>query len=91
MPTDTVLHPVFELSLGVMGYGDTFDVDTVGGLLQAFGGAEIELNESFGLLVGIALRAFTHTEFETDRDGVQRGNDGLFSETAVLQVGLTVM
>lgn len=91
MPTDTVLHPVFELSLGIMGYGDTFQVDTIGALVQAFGGAEIELNESFGLLVGIALRAFTHTEFRTERDGVLRGSSGVFSETAVLQIGLTIM
>jgi hypothetical protein len=91
MPTDTVLHPVFELSLGVMGYGDTFEIETFGGLLQAFGGAEIELNETFGLLLGLALRAFTHTEFRTERDGVLRGKDGVFSETAVLEIGLTVM
>ncbi len=91
MPTDLVLHPLFELSLGGMGYGDTFRIATVGVMLQGFGGCEIELSERFGLLLGVGLRAFSHRRFRTQRDGVVRGRDGLFSESLFLQAGLTVM
>ena len=91
LPNDVVLHPVFELSLGIMGYGDTFRVATVGVLIQPFAGAELELSETFGLRAGIGLRAFSHTEFRTERDAVLRGNDGLFSESVYFEFGLTVM
>ena len=91
MPTDILFHPVFELSLGGTGYGDTFRVATVGVLAQAFAGGEIELSERFGLLAGIGLRAFSHSEFRTERDRVLRGNDGIFSEAFFFQIGLTVM
>lgn len=89
MPTEYVFHPIFELSLGVMGLGDTFVVESFGVLGQAFGGAEIELTESFGVRLGFGLRSFTHSRF-TARDGVRRGG-GLFSQSAFLEVGLTVM
>lgn len=91
MPTDIVFHPVFELGFGLMGYGDTFRVATVGLLAQAFAGAEIELSETFGLRAGFGLRAFTHTEFRTERDSVLRGEDGLFTESVFFEMGLTVM
>lgn len=91
MPSDILFHPVFELTLGGMGYGDTFLIATVGALAQAFAGAEIELSERFGLLLGIGLRAFSQSEFRTERDRVLRGNDGLFTESFFFQVGLTVM
>ncbi len=91
MPTDTVLHPVFELSVGVMGYGDTFDVATTGVLVSGFGGIEVELTETFGLLLGYGMRAFTHTQFRTARDNVSRGDDGFSTEAAQAQLGLTVM
>ncbi len=91
MPTDILFHPVFELTLGGVGYGDTFAIATVGVMVQAFAGGEIELNERFGLLAGFGLRAFSHTEFTTERDRVLRGNDGLFSESLFFQFGLTVM
>lgn len=91
MPTDILFHPVFELSLGGMGYGDTFGIATVGVVMQAFAGGETELSESFGLLVGFGLRAFSHREFRTERDRVLRAQDGLFSESFFFQIGLTVM
>ena len=89
MPTEYVFHPIFELSLGIMGLGDTFTVESVGALGQTFAGAEIELTESFGVRMGFGLRAFTQSRFTT-RDGVRRGG-GLFSASAFVEVGLTVM
>ncbi len=91
MPTDILFHPVFELSLGGVGYGDTFRIATVGVMAQGFAGGEAELSERFGLLVGFGLRAFTQTEFRTERDRVLRGRNGLFSESLFFQIGLTVM
>ena len=91
LPNDIVLHPVFELSLGVMGYGDTFRVATVGMLIQPFAGAELELSDWVGLRAGVGLRAFSHSEFRTERDAVLRGNNGLFSESVYFEFGLTVM
>lgn len=91
LPNDIVLHPLFELSLGVMGYGDTFRVATVGVLIQPFAGAELELSDWVGLRAGVGLRAFSHSEFRTERDAVLRGNNGLFSESVYLEFGLTVM
>ena len=89
MPTEYIVHPIMELSVGVMGLGDTFRVESVGGLLQAFAGVEIELTETFGVRMGFGLRAFTQSRF-TARDGVRRGG-GVFSESAFIEVGLTVM
>jgi hypothetical protein len=91
LPTDIVFHPVFEVGLGLMGYGDTFRIATWGGLGQLFAGGELELSETFGLRAGFGLRAFTHTSFRTQRDNVRRGNRGAFSEAVYLEVGLTVM
>jgi hypothetical protein len=91
MPTDIIVHPIFELSFGGMGYGDTFGIATVGLLVQAFSGVEIEMTEHFGVLVGVGMRAFTHTRFRTSRDRVERAVKGLATQTMFLQVGLTVM
>ena len=91
MHTDYIFHPIFELSLGVMGLGDTFRIATVGVLGQAFAGAEIELTETFGLRLGIGMRAFSHSPFRTQRDDVRRGDDGVFSEAFFSEVGFTLM
>jgi hypothetical protein len=91
MPTDFVFHPIFELSLGFMGLGDIFRIATGGLLLQAFSGVETELTESFGVRMGMGLRAFSHSSFRTERDGVRRGDGIRFSEAFFVEVGLTVM
>lgn len=91
MPTETVFHPVFDTSLGIMGYGDTFRVATVGVLADVFAGGEIELSATFGLRVGLGMRIFSHSSFRTERDSILRGQNGVFAESLVLQVGLTVM
>jgi hypothetical protein len=91
MPTDYIFHPIFELSLGVTGLGDTFRIATVGAVAQAYAGAETELTEAFGVRIGLGLRAFSHSSFRTERDGVRRGGTGVFSQAAFLEVGLTVM
>jgi hypothetical protein len=92
MPTDFVFHPIFELSLGVMGLGDIFRVATAGVLIQSFSGVETELTESVGVRIGMGLRAFSHSPFRTQRDGVRRGGGAVhFSEAFFIEVGLTVM
>jgi hypothetical protein len=90
-PTDFIFHPVFELSAGVMGLGDIFRIQTGGFLVQGFAGCETELTESFGVRFGIGMRAFSHSPFTTVRDGVRRGEQGRFSESFFIEVGLTVM
>jgi hypothetical protein len=92
MPTDFVFHPIFELSLGVMGLGDIFRIATAGVLIQSFSGVETELTESVGVRIGMGLRAFSHSPFRTQRDGVRRGGGAVhFSEAFFIEVGLTVM
>jgi hypothetical protein len=91
MPTDIVFHPVFEVTGGGMGFGDTFQIETVGVLAQAMVGAEIELTATFGLRAGLGLRAFSHTEFRTERDGVLRGSEGPFSTSFFFEVALTFL
>jgi hypothetical protein len=91
MPTEIVFHPVFDVSLGVMGYGDTFRVATVGALADVFAGGEIELSETFGLRIGMGLRFFSHSSFRSERDSILRGHDGVFAEYIQGQIGLTVM
>ena len=91
VPTAIVFHPVFELTGGFMGYGDTFAIATVGVLVQGTVGAEVELTASFGLRAGIGLRAFSHSEFTTERDGVKRGTAQPFSESFFFEVGLTFL
>jgi hypothetical protein len=91
MPTEVIFHPLFDVSLGLMGYGDTFRVATVGALIQVFAGAEVELSESIGLRFGFGLRVFSHGRFRTERDHIVRGSDGVFAESVFLELGLTVM
>jgi hypothetical protein len=91
MPTDVVFHPVFELTGGFMGYGDTFAIATVGALAQVMAGAEVELTAAFGLRAGLGVRAFSHTKFRTERDGVQRGTGVPFSESFFFEVALTFL
>jgi hypothetical protein len=91
MPTEIVFHPVFDVSFGVMGYGDTFRVATVGGLADFFAGCEVELSATFGLRAGLGLRVFSHSSFRTERDSALRGQNGVFAEYLQFQVGLTVM
>jgi hypothetical protein len=91
MPTNIVFHPMFELTGGFMGYGDTFAIATVGVLAQVMAGAEVELTAAFGLRVGLGVRAFSHTEFRTERDGVQRGTGVPFSESFFFEVALTFL
>ncbi len=91
MPTETVFHPLFDLSVGVMAYGDTFRIATVGGLAEIFAGAEIELSATFGLRVGFGMRVFSHHRFRTERDRILRGGNGFFAESLFMQIGLTVM
>jgi hypothetical protein len=91
MPTDIVFHPVFEVTGGFMGYGDTFAIATVGVLAQVMAGAEVELTAAFGLRVGLGVRAFSHTKFRTERDGVQRGTGVPFSESFFFEVALTFL
>lgn len=91
MPTEVIFHPLFDVSLGLMGYGDTFRIATVGSLIQLFAGAEVELSESIGLRFGFGLRVFSHGRFRTERDHIVRGSDGVFAESVFLELGLTVM
>lgn len=91
MPTDMVLHPMFEMTGGGMGYGDTFAIATVGVLAQAMAGAELELSAAFGLRMGIGLRAHSHTKFRSERDNVERGGGGSFSESFFFEVALTFL
>lgn len=91
MPTDYVFHPIFELSLGATGLGDTFRIATAGLVVQGFAGAELELTETFGVRGGFGLRAFSHSPFQTERDDVRRGEDGVFSEAMFIEVGFTLM
>ncbi len=91
MPTDYIFHPIFELSLGMSGLGDTFLISSLGAVGQAYAGAETELTETFGVRIGFGVRAFSHSPFRTSRDDVRRGSGGAFSEAAFFEVGLTVM
>lgn len=91
MPTEVVFHPMFELTAGFLLYGDTFRVATAGAALQLLAGSEIELTEAVGLRVGFGLRVFSHSAFRTERDGVLRGKNGLFSESFYFEAGLTFL
>ncbi|MFT3928236.1 MAG: hypothetical protein QM778_37255 [Myxococcales bacterium] len=91
MPTENIFHPLFDVSLGVMGYGDTFRVATVGALVEFFAGGEVELSATFGVRAGIGLRVFTVSPFRTERDSIERGQSGVFAEMFLAQMGLTVM
>jgi hypothetical protein len=90
-PTEFVFHPIFELSLGAMVFGDIFRAATYGVVLQGFSGIETELTETFGVRLGIGLRGFSHSSFRSERDGVRRGARDQFSEAFFIEAGLTLM
>lgn len=91
MPTNFIFHPLIEFGAGCMVYGDTFEVATVGVVLQPILGAEVELTEAVGLRVGLGVRVFSHRPFRTERDGVLRGDDGTFSTSFYFELGLTFL
>lgn len=90
-PTDFVFHPIFELTGGVMVFGDIFRAATVGVVFQGFAGVETELTESFGVRLGFGMRGFSHSPFRTQRDGARRGASERFSEAFFFEAGLTYM
>jgi hypothetical protein len=83
-------HPVFELSVGVTSLGDTFLADSFGVVLQALVALEVELSHQFGLMGGIGLRAFSSSQFRTERDDVVRGGGLRLNEVLFLQMALTI-
>jgi hypothetical protein len=84
-----LLHPFVDGSIGVLTFGETGLVATVGGLVAAGGGAELEISGSVSIVGAAELWLFSTAPFQT-RDGALRAAG--FGVTAVVQVtiGLAV-
>lgn len=84
----TQLQPYIDVEVGVLLFGDTFQVATGGGALQIGAGAEYELSDTLSLVFGAVFRGFTTGSFITVADSVVRGSDPSASLALLLEVGV---
>ena len=85
------MHPFLGFGLGAMLFGDTLSIAAVGGAVDIAIGVEIELTETFALVLATPVRIFTTTSFVTPRDGTRRAEEGGFNSAVCLHIGLSVL
>jgi hypothetical protein len=81
------VHPFVDATFGVLAFGDTTRIATMGGMLTAGGGAEFELSESVAFVTALQAWFLATGPFVTV-DGVTRSAD--FGVNAVLQIAIGV-
>ena len=84
------IHPYVGASVGGLLFGDTFKADAVGGLVDALAGFEVEIGPNLAITVGLGVRVFTTTSFESRSDMVERGQGGV-DAAATLQAGVVLL
>lgn len=90
MLADRRVHPILEAGVGILAFGDTIEIATLGGALLLGMGGEVELTESIALTAMLTLRFFALADFTTPADRVNRGGFGDINAALGLQLGLAV-
>ena len=86
----TMVHPFVDAAVGLMAFGDTASVATLGGLITAGGGAELELSESVLFVTSVETWLFATGPFET-RDAVERASDFGVNVALQITIGISVL
>jgi hypothetical protein len=79
----TRVHPFIDAAVGLLAFGDAANVATLGGLVTAGAGAEIELTESVAFVAALESWFFATGSFVTP-DGAWRSSG--FGVNAALQI-----
>lgn len=82
-----LVHPFIDAAIGFVVFGDTGNVATVGGVITAGGGAELELSEAVAFVAAAEAWVFATTPFET-RDAITRADP--FGVNVALQITLGI-
>ena len=84
---DGAVHPLVRLRGGLLLLGESFRVDTVGGIAEVAAGAEVEVSDrtSFVFLFGGSV--FRTASFTTSSDDTRRAVSGGVDATLALRIG----
>lgn len=85
------VHPFGAVGIGALIFGDTLTIAAIGGALDVGVGLEIELTETFSLVLMIPVRFFITSSFVTPRDSTPRAEEGGINSALSLHLGLAVL
>jgi hypothetical protein len=87
----SAVHPFGAVGIGALIFGDTLTIAAIGGALDVGVGLEVELTETFSLVVMIPARFFITSSFVTPRDKTHRAEEGGVNSALSLHIGLAVL
>ena len=85
------VHPFAAVGIGALIFGDTLAIAAIGGAVDVGAGLEIELTETFSLVLMVPARFFITSSFVTPRDRTRRAEEGGMNATLSLHIGLAVL
>lgn len=88
---ERLIHPYAGLSGGIVLLGDTFTVDAVGGGLDLFAGAEVEITSGLSFTGALSVRSFITNRFTTEADGIDRAQNPGLNIALMLRFGLVLL
>ncbi len=88
---ERLIHPYAGIDAGIVFLGDTFAVDAVGGGLDLFAGAEVEITAGLSFTGALTVRAFMTNRFTTEADGQDRAVDPDLNVAIMLRFGLVLV
>ncbi|MDW8361695.1 MAG: hypothetical protein RMK74_04790 [Myxococcales bacterium] len=84
-------HPWVGAAAGPMFLGDGFTVATVGGVLRAMGGVDVEISEAMMVSVALWSEALSLAPFSTSADRTARARTLHLDVVAGLDVGISIV
>jgi len=88
---ERLIHPYAGASVGVVLLGDTFTVSAVGGGVDLFAGAEVEITSGLSFTGAFSVRTFVTNEFTTVGDDVTRAESFGLNVAIMLRFGLVLV
>ncbi|MBO6933599.1 MAG: hypothetical protein JJ863_01445 [Deltaproteobacteria bacterium] len=88
---ERLIHPYAGASAGLLLLGDTFTVGGVGGGIDLFAGAEVEITSGLSFTGAFSVRTFVTNEFTTDADHVTRADSFGLNVAIMLRFGLVLV
>ncbi len=85
-----MVHPFIEAAIGFLAFGDTANVVTLGGLVSAGGGAELELSESVAFVASLEAWLLSTGPFQT-REGAIRADPFGVNIALQITIGVSVL
>jgi len=88
---ERLIHPYAGASAGLILLGDTFQASGVGGGVDLFAGAEVEITSGLSFTGALAVRTFVTNEFTTSGDAVTRADSFGLNVAIMLRFGLVLV